>query len=455
MTSPPSTAPMAPGPEHLVAMADIRADPLGFLADLAARYGPISQHRTEQDTVVMVSDPDVAARVLRAGEDRYTKEGTPDDAMLTPLLGEGLLTSHGDAWRRQRQTTVPMFRRRRVEAFGPIMVQQATALADQWLAVPARQPVRVDHDLSALTLTVVANALVGGDLSGIGPGFGAAVDAVNNFMSHGDPRETPRTETVVAHEAAYPRARRILDGIVWTLVEARMALGDVGDGPRDLLSALLAARDPETGRPLRRQEVQEQVMTMLMAGHETTAKALTWSLYLLDQHPEVAGQARQEVAAVLAGRPPTVADLPALPWCRAILEEAMRLFPPVWVISRRAVVDDTLAGYAVPAAALVCVSPWVLHRARARWPRPDAFDPSRFVEGDVAARRTCGYLPFGLGPRRCIGRGFAMVEAQLVLATLLQRVEMRIVPEHRVEPQALVTLRPAYGMLMTAAPAGS
>ncbi|MCK9897881.1 cytochrome P450 [Frankia sp. AgB32] len=440
-------------------MADIRADPLGFLIAMAARYGPVSQHRTERDTVVMVSDPGLAARVLRAGEDRYTKEGTPDDAMLTPLLGEGLLTSHGEAWRRQRRMTVPMFRRRRVEAFAPMMVRQATALAERWLAVPAGQPVRVDHDLSALTLTVVANALVGGDLSGIGPKFGAAVDAVNSFMSHGDPAERPRTETIAAHESAYPKARRVLDGIVWTLVECRMAAGDpgaagdVGGDPPDLLSALVAARDPATNQPLGQREIREQVMTMLMAGHETTAKALTWSLYLLDRHPQVAGRARREIAAALGGRPPTVADLSILPWCQVILAEAMRLFPPVWVISRRAVVDDTLAGYAVPAGALVCVSPWVLHRDAARWPDPDVFDPVRFAERDGASRSADGYLPFGLGPRRCIGRGFALMEAQLVLATLLQRVEMRLVPEHQVEPQALVTLRPAHGMWMTASPA--
>lgn len=453
MTS-PSAAPPAPGPNGIVTMAAIRENPLAFLVEMAGRYGAVSRHRTERDEVVMVTNPDLAAQVLVAGEERYTKEGTPDDAMLTPVLGEGLLTSHGDAWRRQRQVTGPMFRRRRVEAFAPMMVARAVALAERWLAVPARDPVRVDHDLTGLTLAVVANALTGGDLSGVGRGFGAAVDAVNNFMSHGDPADTPGTEAVMADEAAYLKAQRVLDGIVWALVQARQAPGGDGDQPPDLLSALLEAQDPATGAPLGRREVRDQAMTMLMAGHETTAKALTWSLYLLDRHPDVAVQARAEVARVLNGRLPAVADLPALRWCRAVLQEAMRLYPPIWVISRRAVADDVLGGYAVPAGTLVCVSPWVLHHDRAHWDRPETFDPSRFLEVDAASRRPFTYLPFGSGPRQCIGRGFALLEMQLVLTTLLQRVDMRLVPGHPVEPQALVTLRPAHGMLMVASPAG-
>ncbi len=440
---------LPPGPDGLVTMAQIRDDPLGFLHRMHELYGPVTAHSTERDRVIMISAPELVGEMFLAGEERFTKQGTPDDLMLTPVLGEGLLTTHGEQWRRQRELTAPMFERHRVERFAALMVQEAQALADRWLSRPHGGPVRVDHDLSGLTLTVIAGALLSGDLSGIGHGFGEAVDAVNSFMSHGDPLDTPDTDTVLGDEAAYPRAQRLLDGIVAALVRARVALGHDEDGSPDLLAALLDARDPVTGRPLAGREIHAQVLTMVMAGHETTAKALTWALYLLDRNPEVKRAAQAEVEQALRGRAPTVADLPQLPLCRAVLQEAMRLYPPIWVISRRAASDQELGGWAIPAGSLVCVSPWILHRDPQRWAAPELFDPTRFLDHESLRRSPYSYFPFGTGPRQCLGRRFAMLEAHLVLATLLTRVDLRLVPGEVVEPQALVTLRPANGLLMT------
>lgn len=443
---------LPPGPQGIVTMAAIREDPLGFLTKVHERYGPVTAHRTERDLVIMISTPELVGEMFVAGEERFTKEGTPDDLMLTPVLGEGLLTTHGEQWRRQRELTAPMFERQRVERFAGLMVEQAAELAQRWLSEPSGTPVRVDHDLSSLTLTVIAGALLSGDLSGIGHGFGEAVDAVNSFMSHGDPLDTPDTETVLGDGAAYPRAQRLLDGIVGALVRARIALGHDEDEPPDLLAALLEARDPTTGQALSPREIHAQVMTMVMAGHETTGKALTWALYLLDRNPDVKNAVRAELEGVLQGRLPTANDLRELPLCRAVLQEAMRLYPPIWVISRRAVREDRLAEWTIPAGSLVCVSPWVLHRDPERWPQPERFDPSRFLNEEMLHRSPYSYFPFGTGPRQCLGRRFAMLEAHLVLATLLTRVDLQLVAGESVEPEALVTLRPRDGLLMTAAP---
>ena len=436
-----------PGPDEVVTAERIRLDPLAFLTAFADAYGPISFHRTDAgESVFMVSTAELAAEVLSSGEDRFTKHETADDYMLTPLLGEGLLTSHGEEWRRQREITQPMFQRHRIEAFGPQIVESARALARRWSELPGDQPIQIDLDLTALALEIVALAIVGGDLSGVGQGFGLAVDAVNAAMSHGNPDDTPDDPVVLAHYADFGRAKGLIERIVTLLIDARKMLGRPADGPTDLLTVLLETVDPITGAPLSDEELRAQVMTMVMAGHETTAKALTWSLYLLSQHPEIAAQVRDELSTVLDGRDATIADLPRLAVTRSVIQEAMRLYPPIWVISRRVVHDDSLAGYDVPAGSLVCVSPWVLHHSPRYWNEPERFDPARFRTESGPAPFT--YIPFGGGPRVCIGRGFALIEAQLVLATLCQHLEFELWPGHDVTPQALVTLRPEHGMAM-------
>ena len=459
-------------------MEEIRKDPLAFLMGLAEQYGGITYHRTERDQIYTISDPDLVGETMAAGEAHFTKHGAPDDLMLTPILGEGLLTSHGDSWSRQRELTQPMFFRRRIEAFIPMMAWQARKLGDSWLDKSSQaEPIRVDHDLTSLTLAIVARAVLGSDISGVGRGFGKAVDAVNAFLSHGDPRDTPDTDTVIGDAAAYPKAVRTLGAIVKMLIDARkLDLQTSGVDPssgagaaspagpasvsvehthnNDLLSVLLAANDPSTGLPLSEREIQDQVMTMIMAGHETTAKALTWTLYLLDRNPEVYKQVVAELAEVIGDREITVNDLPNLQWCRAAIFESMRLYPPIWVISRRAVEEETIGGYAIPKGSLVCVSPWIMHHHPALWEAVEQFDPSRFLGDRPDTRHPFAFMPFGAGPRRCIGRGFATMEAVVVLATLLQQVDLSLLQDHPVKVQALVTLRPEFGMMMTVRPAG-
>ncbi len=408
-----------PGPFDPVSIADIRGDPLRFLERLVETYGDIVRHRTEDTTVITLNRADYARHVLRNRDRNYVKSGTPDDAMLTPLLGRGLLTSEGDAWKRQRRVTQPFFERRRIESLGELIREETLALVDRWRG--AEGPVRLDHDLSSLTLAVVSRAILGSELSGIGPRFGAAIDTVNRFMGHYDPM-LPGAEGDRAR-AEYANALRFLDGLVALLVQGRRASGEDAD---DLLGALLTAGfDGE--------EIRDQVLTMLMAGHETTAKALSWTSYLLDAHPDVGARLDAELART--DDPPLLAH---------VVAEAMRLYPPVWLVSRTALADDEIDGYHVPAGALVCISPYLLHRHPLYWAEPERFDPDRFASED---RPEFAFMPFGGGPRRCIGERLALFEARVVLGLLRRRVGISLVPGQSVEPEALVTLRPRHGLL--------
>jgi len=418
----------------------MRNDPLRFLSEATATYGDIVRYEAGDETIYLLNRPELARQVLKDNAANYTKDRTPDHIMLRPLLGNGLLTSEGDDWDRQRHMCAPAFRRSQVEKFGSVMTSAAQGLLERWRpAIASGSPVRVDHDLTALTLMVVIESMFGADVAGIGEGFGRAVDAVNSFIGHYLPADGADQADTGVRRARYARAAAFLDQVVRAIVMARRAGG--GAGRMDLLAGLLASPADVSDTELR-----DQVLTIAMAGHETTAKSLTWTLYLLDRHPRVAEQLTSEVDAALGGRLPTAADLPRLPMCRQVIEEALRLYPPVWQISRRAIGADTVGGFDVTPGALVGISPYLLHRHPAYWAEPDAFRPERFAASS-AERPSHLYMPFGGGPRICIGQHFAIVEATLVLATLVREVRLEVVPGFVVEPEALVTLRPRNGLL--------
>jgi enediyne biosynthesis protein E7 len=431
-----------PGPAGEIDALTIRRDPLRFLTDLTAEHGALCSHRTGGERVYVLNCPELARRVLKDDYTSYTKAGTPDDHMLSPLLGDGLLTSNGETWTRQRHLCAPSFRRAAVEEFGPLMTTAAADLADRWgRAADDGQSVRVDHDLTAMTLRIVVAALLGSDQADLGRGFGRAVDAINCFIGHYD-GTAPMTGDMAARRDAYASAERFLRRVVGLLIAARRMTGPAGQ-PDDLLAAMMGHGG------LSDQELYDQVLTMIMAGHETTAKALTWTLHVLAGQPETAGAVQRELRLVLDGRLPTAADLPALSLTRRVVDEVVRLYPPVWLISRRTTRNTELGGYAIPDGALVCISPWTLHRNPAHWPDPGRFDPDRFLPEAAAVRPSHAYLPFGGGPRVCIGRAFALTEAVLVLATILPRLSLAHVPgAPPVEPEALVTLRPRDGLVM-------
>jgi len=247
-------------------------------------------------------------------------------------------------------------------------------------------------------------------------------------------------------------ALRTLDQIVYGILHERRRHPRPADRSGDLLSLLIEARDEETGEGMSDKQLRDEVLTLFVAGHESTANALAWTFYLLSQHPEAERRLRAELAEALAGGTPTVADLPNLPYTRMVIEESMRLYPPAWIMIRSAVADDEICGYRIPANATVLISPYVIHRLPAFWEAPAEFDPERFTPERSAGRPPFAYFPFGGGPHQCIGKGYALQAAQLILATVAQRFRLRLAPGQAVEPQALLTLRPRGGLPMTAHP---
>ncbi|MET7618162.1 cytochrome P450 [Streptomyces sp. NPDC005408] len=428
-------------------MRRMRTAPLEFITGLARTYGDITRHQADGDTVYLLNHPDHVRHVLKDNGANYTKENTPDDHMLRPLLGNGLLTSDGEEWARQRRLCAPAFRPSAVRTFDAIITDATHALVDRWrTAAAASTPIAVDHQLTGLTLAVLTRSILGADTEGTGEGFGRAVDAVNRFIGHYVPADDPDPQDTALRRQGFLRARMFLDGITRMIIASRRAGGSAGGGPATLLDTMLGSGRPGVDA-LSDTDLRDQVLTLVMAGHETTAKSLTWTLYLLDRHPEEAERLRDEVDRVLGGRTPTAADLSRLPLCRRAIQEAMRLYPPVWLISRRAVGPDTIGGYDVAPGTLICVSQWVLHRHPEFWDAPEEFRPDRFADAELPSHL---YLPFGGGDRICIGQHFAMAEATLVLAVLMQSLRLALVPGHPVEPEALVTLRPRHGMSMLA-----
>lgn len=425
--------PLPPGPESPLSLEEIRGDRLAFLGRMKDRHGPMVRYFTEDWQAVFVSDPAAVQQVLGDGFRSFGKEGTPDLRMLKPMLGNGLLTSDGEAWRAQRHLLAPLFKRNSVEAWAPIVLRHTQAALQRWRGDPS--PFEVTDTLSQLTLAIAAEALIGQDMAGDGGRFSAAVDVLNEAMggedAHAGAHRSYRTAGALA----------VVRDVVERAIEARRS--GRGRGAQDALTLMMAARDA-AGVPLADAQLVEQGVTLLLAGHETTAKALAWTLYLLARHPAARSRLREEALA-LPGEP-TLADLHALPFTLATLEEAMRLYPPIWVVSRMAGEATQLGDYHIPEGTLIPISPFLMHRDAAAWDAPEEFRPERFLAD--TGRHPCQYIPFGAGPRQCIGRPFAVMEMHLVLASIVRSCDLVPINDAEVEPEALVTLRPKGGLWM-------
>jgi cytochrome P450 len=409
------------------------------------RYGNVVAVRFLIWPTYMIFHPRDVKHVLQENHRNYSKD-TYLMHFLSPLLGQGLFTNDGQSWLHQRRLMQPAFHRKQLAIFGTLMTDATGAMLERWQDTATReQPLDVSTEMMRLTLRVVGQALFSIDLSDetdiVGQAFTALMTPFTDYIYHPVPPlgfPTPRNRRI-------QQAIHTLDGVVQEIITERRQDDDKGD----LLSMLLLARDEETGEGMNDRQVRDEVMTLLLAGHETTSNALSWTWYLLSQHPDAESRLHAELEQVLGGRIPTVEDLPRLAYTRMVLEEALRLYPPAVGFNRKALADDEVGGYVVPANTLIWLSPYATHRHPEFWEHPEVFDPERFSPERSAGRPHFAHFPFGGGPRLCIGSNFAMMEAQLILATIAQRYRLRLLPGHQVEPQVLLTMRPRNGLPMT------
>jgi len=425
----------------LAALPGIARNPLTFLTDVAAQHGgvadlgPFGRRRA-----FLIAQPDAVQHVLQDNSRNYTK-GSQFEVMRL-VTGDGLIASEGEHWRRQRRLVQPAFHRQRILEATQAMTEVTVAACEAWAARPAGQWLDVFKEMTGLTQRILFRALLGVEAAGRAEELGRAWDEVFSFL-------TGRLLSPVQLPLALPtpgnlrfrRAMRVLDDAVYEIIRTRRD----APTPVGLLPLLFAARDEETGAPMSEVELRDEVMTFFAGGFETSATALCWALHLVAGHPEVLERLQAEVDAVLAGRPPTADDLGRLRYTRMVIDETMRLYPTVWIFARQNVEEDEFCGFLIPPRSLLFICPYVTHRTPELWPDPERFDPGRFDPSDARARPRYAYLPFGGGPRKCIGDVFALTEMQIVLALIVQRFRLVPAPDLPVVPRALATLRPRRG----------
>ena len=463
-----------PKPRRLTGhLADFRADRLGFFLRCAREHGDVVPLRLPGRPILLLSHPDLIEQVLVAQAGNFVKHFGL--RMYKPILGDGLVTSEGSFWRRQRKLAAPAFQPGRLAAYAPDMVAAAARAADGWAAeataAPGGSAARDVHDdLMRLTLDIACRTLFGADACPDPHAVGSAMERALAAIDARFARLLPIPDWLpTPANLRLRRAVRQLDGVVGGIIARRRAAeGDSGGGSTgaaariapggggrtDLLSILLAARDDD-GSPMTERQLLDEARTIFLAGHETTALALTYALYLLAAHPAAQTALRRELADVLGGRPPTHADLPRLIYAKRVVTEAMRLYPPADVLGREAVADCAVGGVRIPRGTTVFMSQWAVHRDPRYFPDPETFDPGRWTDAFERSLPRFAYFPFGGGPRFCVGQAFALAEAVLVLATVCQTVEFRPDPTFRLELWPSITLRPRRGVRVLARAAGA
>ena len=417
-------------------------NPLNTSLRLARKYGDVFYLQAERNKVFFLNHPDDIRELLVVQHENFRKGGGV--MMLDRMLGKGLITNDGAAHKQQRRLVQPAFHRRRIAGYAQAMVEAAQQQARAW---QDGSTVDMSQEMMQLTLVIVGKTLFNADVEKEADTVQAAlVTTMEAFRKLG---LSPLGELVerlpLPIHKRLRRARERLDKVVYRIIDDHRSQGiDQGD----LLSMLLMARDEE-GNAMDDQQLRDEVMTLFLAGHETTSNALTWTWYLLAQNPEAREKVQQEVDTVLAGRPATIEDLPRLIYTEKVLMESMRLCPPVWAIDRRAIHDTTLRGISIPKWSRVVMGQYIVHHDPRFYPEPEKFDPERWTPEAQATRPKFAYFPFGGGPRLCIGEAFAWTESILLLATLSQHWEARLAVGARVKFQPAVTLRPRYGIKMT------
>ncbi|WP_344344701.1 cytochrome P450 [Kitasatospora putterlickiae] len=431
-------------------LARMAADRLTVMTRAAAVYGDAVRLPLGPKTLYFFNHPDHIRRVLTDNSVNYHKGIGLVHARRA--LGDGLLTSEGDLWRAQRKVIQPVFQARRISRQTGAIAEEAALLADRLRHAAGRGPVDIRQEMTTLTLGVLGRSLLDTDLGAyesIGEAFEVVQDqAIFEMMSLSSvPSWVP-----LPLQLRFRKARAELDRIVAALDRERRH-HPASDGTRDdVLSRLIDATAEERDPRARRDRMRDELITLLLAGHDTTASTLGWTLYLLDRHPEVGDRVRAEVDEVLGDRLPAFEDVHRLTYTSAVLQEVMRLYPAVWLLPRKALAEDEIGGYRVPAGADVVLCPYTLHRHPAFWEHPGRFDPDRFAKGRAQGRHRYAYVPFGAGPRVCVGSGLGMLEATVVLAVLLRRLRLSVPAGHRVRAEPMLTLRVKGGLPMTVEP---
>ena len=422
-------------------LPEFAADRLGFLTKIARDHGDVVAIRFLHRKIVVVNHPDLVEEVLVTRNRSFIKHFALRIAKNT--MGEGLLTSEGDFWRRQRRLSQPAFHREKVAGHAGVMVEYAERMLAGW---SDGRRLDVQEAMMRLTLEIVAKCLFDADVSGDSADASAAMETVLHCF-------TAQVNKVVRLSQFLPtptnlrlkRAMRRLDGIIYRFIAERRA---TGEDRGDLLSMLLQATDPveEGGAGMTDRQLRDEAMTLFMAGHETTANTLAWVWFLLSTHPEVESKLHAELDEVLPGRPPTFDDLPRLAYTEKVVTEALRLYPTVWLLGREAIEPTEVGGCPVPVGTTVYMSQWVLHRDPRFFDAPLVYRPERWDGGLAKKIPRYAYFPFGGGPRICIGNGFAMMEATLLLAAIARRFRVRVVQPDKVVPLPTMTLRPVGGI---------
>lgn len=421
---------------------DVRRDVLSFLTRCARDYGDIVGYRLLFFRGYLLNHPDYIEEVLVRNAGNFIKgRGLRANRIL---FGRGLLTSEGEPWRRRRRLAQPSFHRERIAGYARVMVEHAEEMLQGWRDGEVRD---VAQEMMRLTLQITAKTLFGADVADEAPRVKVAFEEISR-QNAGRTRLFHLPDAIpTPANVRYNAAVHQLDAIIYRIIDERRASGTTD---ADLLSTLLDARD-EDGNSMSRSQLRDEVITFLLGGHETTALALSWACYLLAQHPEAEATLINELAGILGGRKPTIDDVPALRYTEAVINEAMRLYPPAWLMVREAVSDCMIGGFRIRRGSSVVFSQWIMHRDARYFHHPERFDPDRWLGGLAKQLPRFAYFPFGGGPRVCIGASFAMTEAILLLAAIAGRFHFDLVPGHPVVPMAAITLRPAHGIKVSLA----
>ncbi len=432
-----SLPPLLPGRPFVGSAFDLTRDRLAF-AQRVAGLGSVGRFRMFNLELYIASVPEAVQHIMQDNARNYIK-GPLFDPMRS-RVGNGLFLSDGEFWLRQRRLMQPAFHQRRLAALVDGMVQEAQVSIDRWAqAASAGQALNMAQETTALAMRVATRALFSSSLASSEKRLAEAITTIINEVSFRfdmpfyPPLGFPTPRNFRARAAV-----RTIDEEVFALIHGRSG-AEVKD---DLLAMLMEARDEEDGKGMTDRQLRDEVLIMFAAGHETTANAMAWAFNELPRHPEIIEKLRQELDTVLGGRAPRAEDLPRLVYTRQVIEEVLRLYPPVFITNRQAVKEDEICGYTIPAGALVSVSPYTLQRDPRYWENPLVFDPERFSAEKSAGRPRCAYFPFGGGPRQCIGKDFALFEAVIVLAMASQRFDWQPVEGEVVRPEPRITLRP-------------